>query len=258
MLQSFASTGASSLKLSSAILLYRASSGSNAHAHATVNPIAEHEGRMSIQPGRLVTEADLASLVKGLSLSREIGGIQWLDHSVLAHGGGRTIWHTPACSRTMFFDCSEHMRKRFKKAGTAPTPALVWMTYNNLLYCYAVKSAGRPSREDALFQAPFFNVWSNGGVCRGSADFPKPDGDESPEKWVDAFFNSVFSHPNFTQKDRLILGEDPTEFWEGLVSAPPRAFPKKRLVPLPLKLGDLLEPEIGERLRSLKNATGEF
>jgi PRTRC genetic system protein B len=258
MLQAVATTGASDLRLQSAILLYTESDHRIGATHATIHEVEQRGGRNNILAGRLVTDADLGTLIKGLTDTQQSGGAQWLESSVLAHGAGRTIWFTPSTTHSMFFECSQHVENGFDGHGTAPVPALVWMVKGQQFYCFAVKCNGRPERGERLYQAPFFNVWSNGQVCQGSAPFPKPEGDQSPSKWVDAFFASVFTHPNFKQKDRLIKGENPAIFWKSLLGGTHKSFPKKHLVGLPVKVGDLLAPDLVPVLGKIQRAAGEF
>lgn len=257
-----------SLVLQRAILLYAkdghpgyASSGeqSEGHSFATIHDVKLIKDRPNVMPGRAITEGELLTLYEGLGKSAKSRGNAWLDASILARTDERLIWWTPPTKRAMFFKASGMGKATFEGSNNCPVPGLVWMTSERGgLYVYAVAESGRPTKETRLYQAPFFNVWSRGLVCEGTAIKPTEDESANTKAWEDFFFGSNFTHPNFSEKDRLIKGVDPVKFWREMVKRPSAKFPVERLVELPLVAGDLIDPLIRSRLEKLPRAQGEF
>lgn len=253
-------------KVEAAVLIYQRQTGGHyvygeeramPDAIATVHHVTERAGRPVIGAGRAMSEADYLNMVKVLAPA-ERPQMVWQDQRVLARGLGRVIWWTPPAKRAMFFDVSSHFEeKSFKASGVCPLPGLVWQTDGQSLYVYAVKGNATPTRDTPLCQAPLFNVWARGQVCHGSASAPKGDRSMDIDAWERFLFESNFTHPNFAEKDRLIKGRDPHEFWKEMLSTKPEAFPEETLVELDLKVADLLEPDFKNRVNGIR-AQGEF
>lgn len=267
MLNVNASATSKSMALKKAILVYSggpdnpygySEAEKTAMTHATVNDIDMSSGVPMLMAGRLMTQSDLNELVKGLSQSQALAVPAWIDTTMLAMGAGRMIWYTPACQRAMFFKASSFTKNTFEAQGQLPTPGLVWLVMQGALYVYAYKGSGRPDKETKLYQAPFFNVWSQGKVCTGNAAMPVGDNAAIPHMWVDAFFGSNFTHPNFKEKDRLVKGVCPIDFWKAMTEKPLPVFPEGRLVDLPLTVADLLAPDLNQKLGNIDRAAGEF
>lgn len=244
-----------SATLNSAVLCYGNQEGT---LYATVHPVLEVNGRPSIMPGRLITDDDMGALVKGVSGAAAAVQTQWLDTSVLGKGPDRMIWWTPPGKRPMFFEKSKDVAKTFAGGASCPVPGLIWMLLARDLYVYAVKGAARPERETPLWQAPLFNIWGRGRVCHGNTKLPSDEDATNRRAWEQTVFGSRFTHPNFTEKDRLIKGAEPVSFWKRMVAKPPNVFPENKLVGLPLTVGDLLELNIRDRLAALPKPKGEF
>ena len=157
----------------------------------------------------------------------------------------------------MFFQkCSPE--GSFDAQGVAPVPALIWLAERDSLYVFAVKDSERPTPETELFQAPFFNVWARGQICIGSAQRPSESSASDPKAWEAMFWSSRFTHPNFKEKNRLIDGIDPYEFWSQMLNDETPQFPLDRLVPLKLKVADLLPIDVTSSRLKHMHATGEF
>lgn len=256
-------TGDASASVNGAILLYGPNKSyylqhnSEAFQFATIHDVEVIDKKPVLMPGRPMSEADLATIHKSLSEVGASNATHWIDSSVLAQGPNRMVWWTPPQMRALHFKQSR--TQTFDAANTCPIPGLVWVADKCNLYVYAVKGALRPTPDTKLFQAPLFNVWSSGQVCAGSAVKPELAEQWIPAAWERFFLGSFFTHPNFSQKDRLIKGMDPTNFWKKMIAAPSDQFPEERLVILPLVVGDLISPQMLELLRSrLPRATGEF
>lgn len=246
-----------SYELSAAVLIY--TNKAKAHAFATKHEVELDGVKTRILPGSPLTVADYANLVKALA-PQDQPGMVWRDPRVLASGMGRLVWWEPPQARAMFFKKSGMNPKTFDGRGTVTTPGLVFMAHfeKRRLFVYAIKGKEAPGPQTALFQAPFFNVWSQGLVCNGNALFPGEEQQANPDAWVKGFFGSHFTHPNFTQENRLVRGEEPCSFWRKQLARKGKSFPERVLVELPLKVKDLLEVDYEGRLSMVNRARGEF
>lgn len=245
-------------QLSSAILLYEDPSR-NATAFATVHSIDKIGPSFQIMPGRPMKQADLSALYVGLTETSNLSRVKWLHDAVLAEGPDRLIWWTPPQKRALFFKKSTMVKGTFDGSNVCPLPAMVWMAVPGRgLWVYAIKGDKRPVQSTQLYQAPLFNVWSRGKVCAGNAPLPKEADASDPTPWERFLFNSLFTHPNFTQKNRLVKGRSPCAFWSAMVKSPEETFPDGVLVPFSHKVGDLVNPLILDAFNAIPRATGEF
>ena len=238
MLTSSVNISSASLQLSKAILVY--SGGSE--AIATIHEVVSVKEKPTIQTGRLFTYSDLEALHGGLSDSANKHGAVWVEPTLLSYGGGKTIWYSEPGKRAMFFKTNGSAGERLEARALLPVPGLVWMRTRESLYVYAFRGAKRPDYDTKLCQAPFFNVYDSGRVCEGSAI--KPPEDAPNIAWVNAFFQSRFTHANVHARNRLIQGMEPLVFWTEMLRAPKQTFPPKRLVDLDFTVGDLTKMKV--------------
>lgn len=243
-----------SYKLSSAVLIYK--SKSSGQAYASVHDVQEITGKPVIRPGVPLTEEGYLSLVGSLK-PEDKPVVQWMDKSILAKGMDRVVWWKPPGTQPLFFKMSPAVEGTFTGHALCALPGLVFMVMNKRLFVYAFKGDQRPTPETQLHQAPFFNVWAKGEVCSGNAIKPEEANRLNPVEWEKFFFGSNFTHPNFREKDRLLLGVDPIKYWKKQLQNPRAKFPEKHLVGLNLKAGDLLALDLKTKLDAIR-ARGEF
>lgn len=246
-----------SYAMTAAVLVY--TNRERGHAIATKHEVQRDGDALRIQPGSPLTLPDYNNLVAALP-PKDQPRMQWHDSRVLASGVGRLLWWEPPTTRAMFFAKSWSSSKTFDGAGTCGTPGLVFMAQFEpaALYVFAFRGGMRPGEQTWLCQAPFFNVWSRGQVCVGNSTLPREDQKSSPDAWMQSFFGSHFTHPNFSEKDRLIKGREPHEFWQQHLTSGSPTFPEEVLVDLDLQVDDLLQVDYQQRLANIKRATGEF
>ncbi len=242
-------------QLSAAVLVY--TDRAKRHAFATKHEVQMLEGRPTVRPGSPFSEVDYRNLVMAMA-PKEQPRMQWQDHRILARGMGKVIWWEPRMSRSLFFRKSSHNAGTFDGKGSCPCPGLVFMSTARALYVFAFKGDQPPTQRTKLWQAPFFNVWSTGQVCVGNAALPGEEQRGDPDAWERMFFGSHFTHPNFTEKDRLIRGANPTEFWKQLLEQKPASFPEDVLAPIGVSVQDLLEVDAESKLHERPRAQGEF
>jgi PRTRC genetic system protein B len=244
-----------SYRLTAAVLVY--ANTEQGHAFATKHEVEMYSGRPVIRPGSPFTEEDYKSLVTAMAPAEQ-PRMQWHDPRVLANGLGRLMWWSPPKKRSLFFKTSAHNKGTFNGKGICPCPGLVFMATDKSLYVYAFKGTDAPTADSALYQAPFFNVWSSGQVCVGNATLPRDGQRDNIDAWERMFFGSHFTHPNFTQKDRLTVGFDPVQFWQKQVKKPSASFPDTALFDLRLKVSGLTQVDFASRLNEIRRAEGEF
>ena len=246
------------MSLQSALLIYSSGPTHARKVFVTKHPVAEDKitGRPIIRAGVPLKDADYVRLVKGLR-EQDQSLIEWNDQRILAKGDGRVIWWSAPKKRAMFFKQSDLAGKTFDGKGTLACPGLVFMASHNDLRVFALRGSNRPTKDTPLCQAPFFNVWASGQVCIGNSIRPGKSDALQIDKWEETFFGSNFTHPNFTEKNRLTRGIHPCEFWKTQIETPSATFPEEVLVGLDLTVGDLLDPNVHNKLNKLK-AIGEF
>lgn len=253
-------TQETSFRMVAAVLLYAEKKGHYSGDEgmiATVHEVSQDQhSRPRIRAGRPMKDADYTNMVRALA-PKDRPEVVWQESNVLARGAGRTVWWTPAMQRAMFFKASSWSKTTFEGHALCPVPPMIWVATERDLFMYAVNEDTRPERNTKLYQAPLFNVWSSGKVCQGSTVLPPDELRGIPMEWEKSFFSSNFTHPNFAEKDRLIKGKDPVEFWKEMIDCPPPVFPLDRLVDVGCTVEDLLAPDMEARVSTVK-ARGEF
>src|SRR5581483_3602195 len=122
----------------------------------------------------------------------------FLPETVLYMDGELLLWWVPPAERHVVFKAVELGAP--ERGEVVPHPALVFAASSTVWKVWAVKGRHRPTLHTALFQAPYFNVYENGDICRGSAQVPNGTTAEKIDAWNAAFFGSFFTHPNVQGK----------------------------------------------------------
>lgn len=245
-----------SFALEAAILIYRNKGSDQAYATKHTVGCESSSGRAVIRPGSPLTESDYQYLVDGLK-PQDRPAMVWADPRVLARGMGRLLWWEPSGVRALFFKLSSHVSGTFDGFGSCPLPGMVFLSMDNQLYVYAFKGKTAPTRQTPLYQAPLFNVWANGQVCSGNVVLPEAAEHSDPQVWERFLFESNFTHPNISAKDRLMLGVNPISFWKKQIQKPTATFPEKVLVDIGLKVEDLMAPNLKSKWSGM-TALGAF
>jgi len=127
--------------------------------------------------------------------------------------------------------------------GTAtlrvPLPPLVFAGCGLQYAVFAVKR--RPEPGDRLYCAPLPNVYSNGAVCRGNAEFPICT-TRTIYQAIDVFFESTFNFHLVNRKSHSDP-DDVIALWRKLVERRARKWPVKDLVISQYTMTDLVEGE---------------
>lgn len=106
--------------------------------------------------------------------------------------GGSVLWYSKAQEHNMYFSESLCV-----PCGKVFVPPLVWKADKGQLSVYALKTNSKPNGDTPLFTAPFFNLYSNGGVCMGTVNVEAGNTsclEDFITAWESYFYNSYFSH----------------------------------------------------------------
>lgn len=229
------------LKLSKAVLFYTG----NKNAYATVNDIIENEdGTQQIGAGVGATTESLGALATLLVNNVSLGG--FLPETVLSVGINSVVWWCkPQTRRKIWFKTSNDQIGT--RSAETPQPGLVFCVSDKGWSVYAVKGIKRPTPSTKLYQAPYFNVYSNGSICTGNILCPESSTQESLTEWETAFFNTFFTHPNVRHPEVLLHHKGGAfSFWKYLLNSNLTKFPESVLVDRKTTLADLLDKKAGK------------
>jgi PRTRC genetic system protein B len=182
------------LPLSRAILIYE----EPYHKEKVVLTIHEvhAEARQAVQilPGRCLGADELVELLvhaqqKGKFVRRV------LPERLLYWDAALMLWWLPEQSRPLFFR-SEKAFTEAMAGKPVPHPPLLFMARPGSLHLYALAKNERPTASTVLYQAPYYNIWSGGHMCRGNVSLPDALVPGEIEKWEELFFQTNFTHSN--------------------------------------------------------------
>lgn len=165
--------------------------GTGEVCYASVHDLVPNgRGGVEFGPAEPVTASFLRTLATGLGTAIPT---EFLPESVLYRTSELLVWWVPPQQRTLFF--AEHLAELRAASGKlAPQPPLVFAATHDRLWVRALKRNQRPTPDTRLCVAPYMNTYTNGGVCLGSMPVPRAANVSTMDRWVDAFFNSSFTH----------------------------------------------------------------
>jgi PRTRC genetic system protein B len=177
------------LKLQQAVLLY--GNEQTSRYMATVHEIVPCTtgGAPTLGAGQLLTTAALRGLARMLGTASPV---ECLPERVVARTPDLFAWWTPAAIRPIFFRAGSELAavsgQRF------PHPALLFVVHQGGLHVRALRSSQRPSADNKLYAAPYWNIDSEGAVWAGTMRVPKSSSVATIATWEQAFFQSEFTH----------------------------------------------------------------
>lgn len=141
---------------------------------------------------------------------------------------GRTVvmWYRPGMKRSLNF--SSHLG--IKGDSFIYTPACLYLVINRNLYIFGLMSNERPTLSTKLYNAPYFNIYSDGRVCLGTADVGKVKArtfQKEAERFESAFYRAEQNGGNTDRVCKLPL----TKLWSTLIKKPVPFPSKNQLVP---------------------------
>ncbi|NJK46222.1 MAG: hypothetical protein HC933_19945 [Pleurocapsa sp. SU_196_0] len=136
--------------------------------------------------------------------------LEWLPENVLAFGGKRVVWYEPAQPRALFFDTADEALNALS-GQVFPMPGLIFEATQCSLKVWSYRGNHRPTRDEGVFVAPFFNT-SRGVVCLGSMQRPAKFDANCGDAWSSSYFAAAFTHQ--TQPGSLSsFPGSPSELW---------------------------------------------
>jgi PRTRC genetic system protein B len=211
--------------LKHAILLYQDNTP-HKHMAAIAHRVREDGAYL---PGKVVTKTFTEEIFKHLSYTP----LQFLPDRVLAYSvhPRAMIWWLPAHERTVWVMLNKDLASASQEHATpvrVKHPPLVFMQRANLGFSvFAMKENTRPTPITMLYCPPYFNMSTTGGLCVGSTPFPDAVSPDTATAFEDAFFGSIFTHPN--AQTTTYPGGD-YALWNWLAKHPGSAIPAKRFI----------------------------
>lgn len=207
--------------LEHALLVY----GDGVRSFATLHaPSVSKRGVPSLNAGTPVSSAFLRALTTRLGESIPV---EVLPDTVLCRTSEMLAWWRPAASAALFYQPTgvKHGDALTAISGRRlPQPALVFKATRSQLWVRALAENARPTATTPMYQAPYFNVSTTGGVCLGSMRRPGNRGIASIAEWERGFFESAFTHPLPGTKLTSFPGGF-TKLWMGIAMLGLSSFP---------------------------------
>jgi PRTRC genetic system protein B len=232
-----------SLRANRAIILYEADhrwgkNGGDGIA-ATIHPLQTVKGRLTIQPGVVVTMEAIQEAVLALS-GAPANQVEFLSETVLASSPTLLCWYHPACVREVYFKCIKEDKANELNGKMVTWVPLLFIAKPKKLHVFALGSSERPTLETPLYNAPLYNVSGDGSVCVGaSVNLPSvlsPSRIPELERAVyDTNFSHV-SHAGLTHHENGHYG-----YWKSMVGPRLKSVPVGLLVSANRKVKDLLQ-----------------
>lgn len=248
-------------RLDRAILLYSASGGPQHSVYATLHAVIAGKGNQpQLDAGVPATKEACADIARALGAASSLSG--FTPPSLLYLGARAILWWRPPGKARMHFDTrgtaagdqvndSAQAKIIGHRGAVTPQPGLVFGVRGKDWFVFAVAGDKRPAPATQLLRAPYFNVWSTGGICTGTTPLPKSLSPDTLDAYEEAFFGSNFTHPNIRPPEKLVEWKGGAyQFWrEGLDGAWGDAFPAGALIPAKLTLQALAKKLESDRGR---------
>ncbi|WP_316799644.1 PRTRC system protein B [Pedobacter frigidisoli] len=156
--------------------------------------------------------------------------VLYVDRSI----DGYAIWYTPEMKSHLIFKSDLGISD-----GEAYLPPLLWKASKSGLSLWALANNDRPIMESTLYQAPFFNLSTDGRVCMGNVNINfslNVDIDSFISQWQKLYFGSAFSH---LLQDISPVKGNIVQLWQQQIGTE-NPFPKKQLKRFPKLLKDII------------------
>lgn len=188
------------------------------HGHTTIYPVnlesvAELLGKTSVSSGILPRDT--------LGTGRH-NGEPWI------------LRYIPAGKRNLHLGSSERVIEN------VPHPPLVWLGIGVKYKLFALNTLEYPTANTILFNAPFPNVFEDGGICWGSTGRVLPVTHYAMDSMLNRFFDSGFNLHIGNQRSRRHSG-NVIDMWAELSRKKTKTYPLDDLVCCSIKLSELVE-----------------
>jgi PRTRC genetic system protein B len=220
------------------IAVFEAEAHGESHHHALVADLRQGPSGTVRGPWRDLSEGDVVAMRKAFSTMGGASSWGLIPEQVLSLKPGGCCWWAKAARRPL------HLTESLAASCGLPTqaecnwPALLFVSDQFSLRCYALPENRRPGPDTEILPAPLWNMYLNGGVCLGSARIERGAGEGAREHILDAenaFFLSQFSH--LIGADERMKGMKLHEAW---LIAQDKPFPTERIISSGTTLATLL------------------
>lgn len=193
----------------------------------TSHAVLKSDAGYTLGAGIVFSEADKQSLIDILLDDQDTNvPNSFIDESILYSSKDRIVWYKPAGYYDIVFRCDSGVIKR----GKAHYPSHVFMFTGSSLHAFAYKGSKRPTIETPLYLSPTSNVYQDGHICLGSANFSRVISESNIKDWESFFFEGIGTHLG----TKVIRGyndwEKHNQFWVGLIDSQSK-FPARKLIP---------------------------
>lgn len=221
------------LKLKKAFLVYGKSKDDS--SLVTIHDIAIVNEAPVILEGKLVSSKSMQKMAKTI-LKMKTANLSLIQDTVIAQNEDVLVWWVPSQIKRVYFKSNDAGLSNVSAEVTHP-PLLFVKTTSDLMVLALSKNV-RPGLESKLLFSPFFNVWDSHRVCLGSTKIPASD---NVIEWTNAFFNSAFTHENYTSSQAKLKKSNRARFWDQLMNGKIKKFPASVLPSAGITVGQLLE-----------------
>ncbi|HET6844318.1 MAG TPA: PRTRC system protein B [Candidatus Angelobacter sp.] len=215
-------------RLSRALLVYGTSSYNGypyRHPFLTLHEVIHDGQEARLAAGQLVTPDLLIDLM--VSLGKSVPA-EILPERVLVRTPDTIVWWMPSGTRTMFFsDRGGDAALKKMNARLYPHPPLLLKVSGSHLWIRALARNERPTADNKLYMAPYWNCYENGVVCTGSMQVPQEKSVVAIDAWEQSFFQSEFTHAAGVRKHTHFPGGI-LAMWQALAGK--KRFPARYLV----------------------------
>lgn len=235
-----ATTGA--LKLTNAILLYRAAAPTDLHPYAaerhsvptfaSIHDVELLKGLPTIGAGVPLSRAHLRKWTEALGRTAvpEI-----LPDNVLVSHPDLIAWWVPAKVRAAYFNLSSPPKDARALATRTvlqmPYPAHLFVATRGSLGVYALAESARPTADTPVLHSPVLNVYVDGSLCWGNIPKPKALTAAAMAEYERAVFDSWSTHANPGQEATVTGRGGLVQLWDDLAARKAARFPVRRLKP---------------------------
>lgn len=241
-----ATGGVSSVHPFQAVVFY-SKTGQKEAMYATVHDVQVTDTGPVLKAGAALTVEAVKEVAK------QFGGMlkrspELIQENVLFTSDEILMWWTPPQIRFCWFDVDWHKDKKGRDrlqnvSGNMPIPSLLWVLKRSKasgvwqgVYVYGLAGTTRPTETTKMYRAPLLNINEDGCVCWGNGKIPSGRTQRDIPEWMNAFFDSTFSHFNQGSPFKKGRGYD---LVADLLESEAKSFPVEVMKPMEKHLSTL-------------------
>jgi PRTRC genetic system protein B len=247
---SYVGDAQSSLRLDKALLIYREEglneefsirgSGGDEQVRmlVSIHEIARRGDKATIGPGQLLGRETLDSILRDMQAREERVERKLISPQLLFQDNTMLLWYSAACVRPIYYSTADKQFEKDVNGKAVAHPPLLFMAQPGMLYTWALKENSRPDAGTKACIAPYWNLYSNGAMCRGDVKVPGTLLPSTIPDWEKIFYDSRFTHSNLHSGKSTTHKGGHHGLWREMVGK--EIFDSKYLVATKLTVGDIL------------------